>query len=202
MILTLSLATATLFAAALGNDKNSNDTAGRYKVASTNSTVKWTGKKVTGQHSGTIAIKSGTVSVMDGMIEAADIVIDMTTITCTDTHMGQENKDKLVGHLNSPDFFDVSEHSTATFRLKTFTSTSEEGKYNVSGELTIKGITNPIEFPATVTIKDNEITATADLTFDRSKYNVRYGSGSFFDNLGDNMIYDDVEVSFSIVANQ
>lgn len=201
MILTLSLATATLFAMASGNE-NGDDAAGRYKVVTDNSTVNWTGKKVTGQHTGTIAIKSGTVSVMDGVIEAADIVIDMTKIVCTDTDMGQEYKDKLVGHLKSPDFFNVSEHNTATFRLKSFTSTSEEGKYNVTGDLTIKGITNTIEFPATVTIKDNQITATADLTFDRSKYDIRYGSGSFFDNLGDNMIYDDVAVSFSIVAKQ
>jgi polyisoprenoid-binding protein YceI len=200
-IFTLSLAAATLFAFASGNEGN-NDEAGPYKINTSSSTVNWLGKKVTGEHGGTIAIKNGTISMIDGVIEAADLVIDMTKILVTDEDMGQEYKDKLVGHLMSADFFNVAEHNTSTFRLKTFTPESGENMYTVTGVLTIKGISNEITFPAIVVVKDNQITATADLTFDRSKFDIRYGSGSFFDSLGDNLIYDEVAINFSLVAQQ
>ena len=116
--------------------------------------------------------------------------------------MNDEYKGKLVGHLNSPDFFNVAEHGTATFNLSKFEAKKGENgaNYLVTGKLTIKGITQDISFPATVTMKDGEVIVEAKVLIDRTKWDIKYGSGSFFDSLGDNMIYDDMEIDFRLVA--
>lgn len=175
----------------------------RLQVNTTQTTINWVGKKVTGSHQGVLSLKSGFVSMVDGKVDAAKIVIDMTTIKCTDEGMDAETKGKLVGHLSSPDFFNVAEHNTAEFILTSFKSQKGENgaNYLVTGKLTIKGITQEISFPAKVTMKEGSMVAEANLTIDRTKWDIRYGSGSFFDGLGDKVIYDDMEISFKLVAN-
>ncbi|MBT8232126.1 MAG: YceI family protein [Saprospiraceae bacterium] len=157
------------------------------------STVNWVGKKVTGQHTGTIKIQSGELMMKDGMLKGGSFVIDMTTITCTD--LPEKPGNKLVGHLSSDDFFGIENHKTATLTITEASKRGDSNNYEVMADLTIKGITKPIEFIAQVS--DHE--AKADISIDRTQYDIKYGSGSFFDGLGDKMIYDNFELSIDLV---
>ena len=157
------------------------------------SKVEWLGKKVTGEHKGTIKVKSGTLEMKDGKLTGGNIVIDMTTINTTD--LSGEWKGKLDNHLNSPDFFNTADHKTATLKV-TKVEAQKKDTYKLTGDLTIKKITKPVTF--TVTKKGNKF--TGKLTFDRTKFDVKYKSGSFFEGLGDKMIYDDVELSFTLAT--
>lgn len=147
----------------------------------------WKGYKVTGSHEGTIDIKSGTLVFEGDKLTGGEFVIDMTSISSTD--LEGEYKSKLDGHLKSDDFFGVSNHPTATL---VFASVKSSGKnaYDVTGDLTIKGKTNPINF--TISIYGNK--ATASLKVDRTKYGIEYKSGSIFDNLKDKAIYDEFDL--------
>jgi len=157
------------------------------------SKIEWVGKKVTGKHNGTIDLKSGKLMMNDkGEITGGMFEIDMSTITVLD--LSGNMKSKLEGHLNSDDFFSTDTYPVATVELTNAEKTGDN-TYNISSNVTIKGITNPVEFKATV--KDGK--AMADITVDRTKYDVKYGSGSFFDGLGDKMIYDDFELSVTLV---
>lgn len=161
------------------------------KVMVKDSSINWVGKKVTGKHQGTINLKSGHF-MMDGeSIVGGEFVIDMQSITVTDLEAGK-GKEKLEGHLKSSDFFGVDKHPTATLSVKRAARTGNT--YSVTGDLTIKEITNPITFEIT---RDGN-TMTANLVVDRSKFDVRYGSGSFFDNLGDKTIYDDFDLEVNL----
>lgn len=183
-----------LFAALLGTEAKDN-----YKVNTQESTVEWVGKKVTGQHNGVISLEGGRLEMEDGQLVGGIFTIDMTTIEDTDLSGG--SKEKLEGHLKSDDFFGVEKYPTATFVI-TKAVPQGPGKYKIVGNITIKGKTEEIQFPATIEEKDGKIVATADLSIDRSKFDVKYGSGSFFDNLGDKTIYDNFDLSISLVANK
>ncbi len=126
-------------------------------------------------------VTEGGIQVAGGVITGGKFTIDMTSINVTDLDGGM--KSKLEGHLKNDDFFSVDKFKTANLAI-----VSVDGD-NVKANLTIKGITNEITFPAKVVFSDSgEITATASIEVDRSKYDVRYGSDSFFDNLGDKAI--------------
>lgn len=144
--------------------------------------VKWTGNKIGGSHNGEIKVKSGSLELKDGNIVKGSVVIDMKSITNTDLTDEGYNK-KLVGHLISDDFFGVEKFPTAIFTI-TKAAKFTNGKATVSGSLTIKGKTESISFEVT---KLNNV-YTTQLKVDRSKFDVRYGSNSFFDNLGDKAI--------------
>ncbi|MCG9970811.1 YceI family protein [Christiangramia crocea] len=155
------------------------------------STVTWTGEKVTGSHNGTIELESGHLMIEDEKIVGGEFVMDMSSITVTD--LSGENKGKLEGHLKSDDFFGVENHPTSKLVI-TSAAPKGNGVYGIVGDLTIKNETHPITFD----LKMNEGSASTQLTIDRSKYNVRYGSGSFFDNLGDKTIYDNFELDVNL----
>ena len=162
------------------------------KVSIKESTIKWEGKKVTGSHNGTINLKEGYFEMENDEIKGGKFVIDMTSLVSTD--LTGDSKGKLEGHLKSDDFFGTDNHPEATLVI---TNTTKTGTgYKVTGDITIKKTTQPITFD--LDVDDN--TATTQLTIDRSKFDIRYGSGSFFDNLGDKTIYDDftldVELKF------
>lgn len=167
------------------------------------STVGWHAKKVTGEHMGNVKIKSGSLLVDHHAPSRGEFVIDMTSITCTDLKDAGYNA-KLVGHLKSDDFFSVAKYPEATLKIKSFTpvagSRAGEANYTIKGDLTIKGITKEFSFPAVMTVTDRMITAKADIKIDRSEFDVRYGSGKFFDNLGDKLIYDDFTLSVDLTA--
>ncbi len=157
------------------------------------SVIEWKAYKVTGQHNGIVKIKSGSLEMEDGALTGGSFDIDMTTITVQDLEGG--SKAKLEGHLKSGDFFNVEEFNTANFEITRVISRGKPGDYKIEGNLSIKGITKPIKFNALV--EGN--TAEATVTIDRSEYDVRYGSGSFFEDLGDKTIYDDFDLTIKLV---
>jgi len=165
-----------------------------YQVNPSKSVLKWNGKKVTGEHYGKISIKEGSFVVDNNKVSTGSFVIDMTTITCED--LQGEWMDKLVGHLKSDDFFGVASHPEAKLVI-TESSALKNNKANLKANLTIKGITHPVEFEATQ--MGNSFSAM--VTVDRTLYNVRYGSGKFFDNLGDKTIYDDFTLDVKLEAS-
>jgi polyisoprenoid-binding protein YceI len=194
----LMMTAAAMFSA--GEAAIANNPDATYSVDTQKSQIVWTARKVTGSHTGTIALNSGSLAYQDGKLSAGEFAIDMNSMTCTDLTDPGTNM-KLMGHLKSDDFFSVSQHSSSTFAI-THVKTLEDGSAFVVGNLTIKGITRQIEFPAQISADDQHITAKAKVVVDRSKFNIRYGSGSFFDNLGDNMIYDNFEMDITIVSSK
>ena len=166
------------------------------KVNVKKSTLKWHGEKVTGEHFGNINLKEGKLNWMDNKITSGEFIIDMQSITNTDLEDPDYNA-KLVGHLKSDDFFGVEKYPEARLLIKSC-SNFVNNKAAVTADLTIKGITHPVEFTA---VKSGD-SFTAKITVDRAKYDVRYGSGSFFDNLGDKTIYDNFELTVSIVTTK
>ena len=184
--------------AAIGGPLSAKHTSNEVTINNKVSSAEWIGKKVTGQHNGAISIKQGKLNLHDGQLSGGKIVIDMTSITCTDLTR-EQGGDKLVGHLNSRDFFDTKNHSTATLVINGV-KTIEGNKYTISGTLTIKGITNPISFPATIDMKDGKLGAYAEMKVDRTLYEIKYGSGKFFEGLGDKMIDDEFSIKFKIAA--
>ena len=171
--------------------------SGNYVMDNDNSSIKWTGRELsTKSHYGSLQMKNGSLTVnTDGTINGI-IKIDMTTIDCED--LQGRSKASLERHLRSDDFFSVESHPIATL---TFTSEGGIGAGNklaFNGDLEIKGISHPISFESEVKSVDPKVTALVDMTFDRSKYNVRFRSGTFFQNLGDKLIYDDIEISVDI----
>lgn len=171
-----------------------------YKADATKSQIKWTGKKVTGEHFGTVDLKSGTVEFDKGKFTGGTFVVDMTTIKVTDiTDAGMAGK--LKGHLDSDDFFSTSKFTTAELKVTKVTEVGKS-KYNVTADLTIKGKKASVTFPASVYENAGVVTAVANVTIDRSKYDVKYGSGTFFEGLGDKMIYDDFYLTINIEAKK
>ncbi len=158
------------------------------------SKLKWTGKKVTGEHWGYVDLKGGALTLKNNKITSGTFTIDMNSLVCEDLESPEWNQ-KLVGHLKSDDFFSVDKFPVATLTIKESTS-FKSGEAEVKADLTIKGITEEIMFKA----KKVDNTFKASIIVDRTKYDVRYGSGKFFDNLGDNMIYDDFTLDVKIVT--
>lgn len=162
------------------------------QIKTSESTVTWKGYKVTGSHHGTIALKEGSLTFGGDKLTGGEFVVDMSTLVSND--LQGEYKGKLEGHLKSDDFFGVEAHPTSKL---IFTSVKSTGKnsYEVTGNLTIKGKTNPVTFD--ISIYGNKATAT--MKVDRSLYDVKYGSGSFFANLGDKTIYDEFDLVVDLV---
>lgn len=160
---------------------------GTVEVKVETSSVTWKGYKVTGSHKGKIALKEGELTFKEGKLTGGEFVIDMSTIENTD--MEGEYKTKLEGHLKSEDFFGVEKYPTALLTFKNVKSTGKNS-YEVVGDLTIKDITKPVTFE--LSVYGNK--ATANVKIDRTKFDVRYGSTSFFDDLQDKAIYDEFDL--------
>lgn len=164
------------------------------KVDTAASEITWLGKKVTGEHTGTVDIKSGELKFKGDALVGGTVVVDVTSLKNTDLTDPEWNG-KLVGHLKSDDFFGVETYPTAKLEI-TDKATFNNNKATVTGDLTIKKATHPITFDV---VKDGDV-YTAELTIDRSKYDIRYGSKSFFDDLGDKVIYDDFYLTVKLVV--
>jgi polyisoprenoid-binding protein YceI len=158
--------------------------AQKVEINTKTSSVEWLGKKIGGKHEGNIQLKSGYFEIEDGQIEAGNFVMDMATITNTDLKNDGYNQ-KMVGHLKSDDFFGVEKYPTANFEV-TESSNFTNGKATITGNITIKGITERISFDIVQSGKEY----SAKIDIDRAKFDVRYNSNSFFDNLGDKAIDD------------
>lgn len=154
------------------------------------SKITWKGYKVTGEHEGTIMLKSGELEFNGNTLVGGNFVMDMTTINTTD--MEGEWKEKLDGHLKNDDFFGVDKHKTATLK---FTKVEPKANtYLVVGDLTIKGITKSVSFE--MNVESNS--ANTLLKIDRTKFDIKYGSSSFFDDLKDKAIYDEFDLNVAL----
>ncbi len=194
-LIIVALATISIFAG--------NIFAQVYKIDASNSELVWHGQKITRTHTGTVQIKDGQLAVK-GNKYRGNFTIDMKSIVNTDLQ-DEKYRAKLTRHLKSEDFFSVEKHPTATFEItKIVPYKAEEGEnanYRVTGNLSIKNITHEISFPAKIDFSDSGFAAEASFSIDRSKWNVRYNSGSFFANLGDKLIYDDIKFQLKLAGD-
>ncbi len=165
-----------------------------YKIDSQKSKITWVGKKVTGQHAGTITLSEGTLISNGKKITGGSFAMDMTSLK------DEGANTRLEDHLKSDDFFSTEKHPKATFVISTIESKGGD-QYAVKGKLTIKGITNEIEFPSTIQIANDQISAKAKIIVDRTKYDIKFRSGNFFENLGDKAIEDNFELNIELVGS-
>lgn len=171
---------------------------GTVDVSENDSQIVWKAKKVGGAHEGMIDLKEANLIMEDGALTGGSFVVDMTSISCTDIEKEAMNA-KLVGHLNSSDFFHTEEFPEASFTITSVEKTGDN-TYKVTGDMTIKETTAPVTFDATVSKADGKVSATAEIEIDRTVYDVRYGSKKFFDNLGDKFIYDNFTLEVTLVG--
>ena len=159
------------------------------------SSVKWTGVQLSGKtHYGTLAFESAYLSFNENQLVGGSFVVDMTSLSVDD--LTGRGKKSLEGHLKADDFFSVNEFNFSELKLNAVDMVSEN-EYSAEGDLTIKGYTHKAK--VSFYMEDDSKNLRAKLVFDRSKYNVRYGSGSFFENLGDKLILDDIELEATLV---
>ncbi len=175
-----------------------------YNVNTEASQLTWKGSKITGaSHEGTLKLSSGTLKAEGGNLVGGNFTIDMTSIDNTDLK-GTDGYEKLLGHLKSDDFFSVETYPTATFEITGVTAKAGEAgaTHEISGNLTIKGITKNLTFPATVNTNGDDLEAKAEFFFDRSLYDVKFGSTSFFEDLGDKAINNEISIKVDLKASK
>jgi polyisoprenoid-binding protein YceI len=163
------------------------------KINLSTSNIEWVGEKVTGSHNGTLKFKSGSLTFSGKKLTGGTFEVDMTSLTVTDLQAGK-GKEKLEGHLKADDFFGVDKHKTAQMKFTKVVPTSNPNVYEVTADLTIKGITKPLTFTFTA----GEEMARTSTKIDRTIYGIKYNSGNFFENLGDKVIYDEFELNVAI----
>jgi polyisoprenoid-binding protein YceI len=166
-------------------------TAQAKKINTKKSIINWTGKKVTGEHSGTINFKEGTLIFAKKKLTGGSFIADMTTLSNTD--QTGKDKAKLEGHLKSADFFNTDEFKTAKLVIKTIAAKKND-LYSITADLTMKGKTHSVKFD----LQFKGRTATTEFSIDRTKFGIQYGSGSFFDDLGDRTIYDEFDLKVTL----
>lgn len=159
------------------------------------SKIKWVGKEIsTKTHYGSLKFNSAVLNFDGDTLRDGEFIVDMTTLQVED--LTGRGKERLQGHLKSDDFFSVDKHPAATLLISK-PAILENGVYNLEGTLTIKEITHPINF--TISASSTDTSYTAKMAFDRSMYKVRFRSGSFFENLGDKLILDTIELEVTLV---
>jgi len=175
--------------------------AGTYSLLIDDSELSWIGTELsTKTHTGTIDFTDGTIVVDSDNTISGNVKINMSTINVTD--LQGRSKEMLERHLRSSDFFEVESFSEAKFSFISKSFDKLSNQISFVGDLTIKDITNPISFNATLLETSPFLKAKAVLSFDRSKYNVRFRSGNFFENLGDKLILDDIDVNIRLVTKK
>ncbi|HAH56081.1 MAG TPA: YceI family protein [Flavobacterium sp.] len=160
-------------------------------INTSTSTIEWLAKKVTGQHNGTVNFKDGALVFKGKKLKGGTFTVDMTSLTATD--LSGEYQGKLNGHLKADDFFGTDKFPTAKLVFKKI-GTKSANVYNVTADLTIKGITKPVIFDLTV----NGDTASTTFNVDRTKYDIKYNSKSFFGSIGDKAINDEFELKVNL----
>lgn len=169
-----------------------NDTK-KVVIDTEKSTIRWDGYKVTGKHHGQIKIHSGELLFRGEQLTGGHFVIDMHSIEVQD--LQGDSRTRLENHLKSDDFFGVETYPQATLEIIKATSSNQQGAFEIEARLTVKEKTHPILFDATINSAGEMTIAEAKMKVDRSLYDVRYGSGSFFDNLGDKTIYNEFDIA-------
>jgi len=167
-----------------------------FTIDTRESIVAWTGSGVHGKQNGSVYISKGELMIENGQLMGGTIEVDMNTI---ENKHGRDNN--LIKHLKDPDFFDVKKFPISTIAITKITTVNGENK-TVTGNIKIKGITHPVTFPARVKVNGGIVKADAEFVIDRTKWDVRYRSGKFYDNLADQTISDDIEFQIKIVAKK
>ena len=163
------------------------------------SNVNWKGFKPTGEHYGSLALSEGYFLMEKDKLVGGEFKMDMNSITVLDIPADDEKNAKLTRHLKNDDFFGVNKYPESTFTLKS--SEKEGDRILIKGDLKIKDKTNPVSFLAKLEMKGKELVLTSEpFNIDRSKWDIEYKSKSFFENLADNFIYDDMEISVEVKA--
>jgi polyisoprenoid-binding protein YceI len=170
----------------------------KFKADPAKSLINWTGKKITGTHTGTIQLAGGNLEMEDDKIVGGSFDIDINSILITDIEDPDTNA-QFAGHLFSDDFFAIDKFPTAHFIINNVTPLNGNIS-KVDGLLTIKGITHAVSFDAKVDVQGNTVSAVGEIIVDRTKYGIKYGSGNFFKGLGDNLIYNDFKLDLNLVA--
>ncbi|WP_423148554.1 YceI family protein [Rubrolithibacter danxiaensis] len=192
LILLISITSLSAFKTISADDK--------YAVDTRRSVVEWKATKVVGGHHGKLKLASGYLLVSGMELKGGSFTTDMNTITIEE--MSGQSKQNLMNHLKSDDFFGVADNPTSTFQITKVVPVDAD-RVTITGNLTIKGITNPVSFAATIKYQNNNIIATAKgIKVDRTKYNIKYRSKSFFGDIGDKAIDDEFELSVSLVARK
>ena len=176
---------------------SSNDTL---QVNLDKSQISWIGRKVTGEHSGSLHLSNGWVIVDKNVLMGGKFIFDMTSISNTDIE-SSEWKLKLEDHLKSEDFFYVESFPQAILEIKGIQSlfgNQSASNNQILADLTIRGITQEISFPISLQQSNSKLSAEGTLDIDRTLYNIQYKSGKFFEGLGDKLIYDDFTVQFMV----
>ncbi|QIP15959.1 YceI family protein [Spirosoma aureum] len=169
-------------------------------IVSAQSQIEWIGRKVTGSHNGTIALKEGALFLNESdQLIGGTFRIDTTSIQILDIADPATNA-QFAGHLASDDFFSSEKYPTATFEI-TSTDRTTDTTYHIQGDLTIKGITHPIDFDADVTTNSETVGASGKIVIDRTKFGMKFRSGNFFKDLGDTLIYNQIDLTVNLVAN-
>jgi polyisoprenoid-binding protein YceI len=175
---------------------------GTYQLIASSSQMSWEGRKtliLNYTDKGSVGLKSGTAVVSGGKVARGEVVVDMTTIKTSSTGRGS-GESMQERHIKGADFFDVEKYPTATFTFDSISTASASGDLTVNGKLTIKGVTQPIVFLAKLLSSGDQLIMQATVTLNRTHWGIKYGSGSFFKDLGDNVIDDMFTVSFSVVG--
>jgi polyisoprenoid-binding protein YceI len=173
---------------------------GNYTIDPATSTIGWIGENVTGKkHNGNVKVKSGSFTLLNGELQGGEIIIDMRTIKNED--LAGDGQAKLESHLKSDDFFGVDKHSEAKYVIKSATK-KDKIQYDIVGDLTVKGITKELKTSLIIAPNGGGASVAGAIAFDRAAFDVKYGSGKFFDNLGDQMIKDEVILKVLLKAKQ
>ncbi|WP_272148827.1 YceI family protein [Tenacibaculum aiptasiae] len=182
--------------------------SGNKSINIAKSAIIWKGHKILGSHTGEIKLKNAGLTFDNGTLTKGSFIVDMNTIKAVElmkdgdddeeekeNNEGEEHDDRddLANHLKNEDFFDTNKYPEATFTIKQATKNGDS--YKITGDMTIKGITKEISFDATI----SEQTLKSHLKINRTDFGIKYGSGSFFKNLGDNIIKDQFDLIISLV---
>tara|TARA_X000000368_G_C22842328_1_gene628258 strand:+ start:114 stop:710 length:597 start_codon:yes stop_codon:yes gene_type:complete len=193
ILLSLVLSIATLFAFAI---KPHIDNV---RVNTESSTVKWIGSKVASSHEGNVSITKGFLSIDHGTLVGGEIAIDMNSISCSDIESEKKNQ-YFVNHLKDEDFFNTESFPLAIIKITRAVKAKGRNMYKIIADLTIKGITHPIAFETDININGVNFLATAKIKIDRTKWGIKYGSGRFFEGLGDKLILDEIEFDIFLLS--
>ncbi|MEP7110260.1 MAG: YceI family protein [Ferruginibacter sp.] len=169
-----------------------------FKLATAQSEIAWIGKKVTGAHNGTIAIKEGSLYFVNDQLVGGKFIIDTTSIRILDITDPATNA-QFAGHLASDDFFSSAKYPTASFEIISAEKKSGD-LYYIFGNLSIKGITHPVNFEAEIIQNGETLNAKGKMVINRILFNMKFRSGNFFQNLGDTLIHNDFDLNIHITA--
>ncbi|RZL14595.1 MAG: YceI family protein [Hymenobacter sp.] len=176
-----------------------------YKLQPQLSTLGWEGKAVTHGHNGTMQFTGGDLQVNGNQVVGGMVTVNMKTMKATDI-TDADNHAKFVGHMSSDDFFSAEKFPTSTFKITSVKpiagAAANADNATITGDMTIKGVTQSISFPAKVGVKNGVAAATGKVNIDRTKFGLKYGSKTFFDSIGDKAINDEFTLTFNVVAKQ